>query len=99
MKNRLNQGLEPSLYFFRDNNQNEVDLLFKSGNNLIPIEIKSSRTFNTEFLKGLKYFRTVTEARCPFGFLIYAGDQEQRIDIFQVVNYKNVKTILKTMQL
>lgn len=96
-KNRLNQGYEPSFYFYRDNNNNEVDLLFKSGNQLFPIEIKAARTFNSMFLKGLKYFQNLVKERCPGGVLIYAGDQEQRIDAFQVYNYKQVEKALTFM--
>jgi predicted AAA+ superfamily ATPase len=45
-KNRYNFGFEPSFYFHHESNEREVDLIFKVGNNLIPIEIKSSQTYN-----------------------------------------------------
>jgi predicted AAA+ superfamily ATPase len=93
MKNRLNKGIEPSLYYYRDSNQHEVDLLLKTGNALIPIEIKSSQTFNADFLKGLKYFHQLIGSRCPVGFLVYAGAQEQRVDNFYVYHYKNINQI------
>jgi hypothetical protein len=60
-------------------NQNEVDLLIKQGNQLIPIEIKASKTFHPDFLKGLDHFKSVAQDRCGPGFLIYAGEREQRI--------------------
>jgi len=53
VKTRLNQGLDPNLYFFRDNHKNEVDLLYKKAHELIPIEIKSAKSFDRTFLKGL----------------------------------------------
>ncbi len=94
MKNQLNRGFEPGFYYFRDSHGNEVDLLFKVGNDLIPIEIKASKTFNSDFLKGLKSFKSLAEQRCPYGFLIYSGEQEQAIDTFQVYNYKHMTKIL-----
>lgn len=94
VKNRLNQGFEPSFYFYRDSNNNEIDLIFKTGNLLIPIEIKASKTFNTLFLKGLKYFHDLTQERSPTGLLIYAGEQEQRIENFHVINFKNASEVL-----
>jgi uncharacterized protein len=89
IKNYLNKGIEKSMYFYRDSNNNEVDLVIKDGSNLIPIEIKASQTFNSFFLKGLKYFDTLTK-RCPRGYIIYAGKQEQKIDRFEVINYTNI---------
>lgn len=93
MKNQLNRGIEPAIYYYRDSNGNEVDLLLKVANNLIPIEIKSSKTFNSDFLKGLRNFKKLTQERSPNGFLIYTGAQEQCIDIFQVYNYMHMTEI------
>jgi predicted AAA+ superfamily ATPase len=64
IKNYLNKGIEKSIYFYRDSNNNEVDLIIKQGNDLIPIEIKISQTFNDMFLGGLKYLDLLTN-RCP----------------------------------
>lgn len=94
MKTRFHQGFEPSFYFYRDSNDNEVDLLFKSGNYLIHIEIKSSRTFHSDFLKGLKYFQETAAQKAPHGYLIYNGSQEQKIGTNQVLNFKNCSQVL-----
>lgn len=90
IKHQLNQGLEPSFYYYRDSNNNEVDMIYKKGYELIPIEIKSSRTFTSEFLKGLQYFKNITKERCTRGYLIYAGEQEQDISFFKLISYLNV---------
>ncbi|MCB1118513.1 MAG: ATP-binding protein [Chlamydiia bacterium] len=95
VKYRYNCGLEPNLYFYRDSRQNEVDVIIKSGNELIPVEIKSAKTFNTDFLKGLRYFRKLVPERTTRGYVIYAGDQEQMVDGFQLLNYRNVTKIFK----
>lgn len=96
IKNRLNQGFEPSFYFYRDSNQHEIDLLFKEGNNLIPIEIKASQTFHPQFLKGLEYFKALAKDRCKQGILIYNGDKEQRINDFLIYNFKHVSRAILT---
>ena len=93
LKNQYNHGLEAGLYFYRDSNQNEVDLLFKSGHELIPIEIKSSKTFNPDFLKGIKYFQSIATERMPFGMVIYAGEQEQKIGFTHILNYRSMHKI------
>ena len=96
MKARLNQGLDPNLYFFRDNHKNEVDLIYKKAHDLIPIEIKSAKSFDHSFLKGLKYFRQLTIDRVPCGYLVYAGSMSYNIDGFRLINYKNVNIITQT---
>ncbi|MBS0620238.1 MAG: ATP-binding protein [Verrucomicrobia bacterium] len=87
-KARLNQGLDPQLYFFRDTHGHEVDLLFQSGHQLIPIEVKASKTFHSDFLKNLSYFQQlIGEKRCPIGYLVYAGTEEQKIGAFELIHY------------
>lgn len=95
VKTRHNCGLDPNLYFYRDHHQNEVDVVFKSGNALIPIEIKSAQTFHADFLKGLQYFTKVLPAKADQGYLIYDGSIEQQIGQFKVINLKKAAGIFK----
>lgn len=95
IKYRANQGLEANLYFYRDSNQNEVDILIKQANKLIPIKIKSSKTFHPDFLKGLKYFKEIAAQRTSEGFLIYAGVQQQRIHDFYVLNFSQINDLFE----
>lgn len=89
MKTRLNKGLDPKLYFYRDHHQNEVDVIYKTSNQLVPIEIKSSETFHPEFLKGIQYFQNLSKGRGEKGFLIYAGDKSMKVAGISILNYKN----------
>jgi predicted AAA+ superfamily ATPase len=94
IKNRLNKGIEPSFDYYRDSNQNEVDLIYKTGQELIPIEIKASQTFNAQFLKSLNYFKKLVGDRCQRGLLIYAGEQEQKVTHFKVCNFLHLSSAL-----
>lgn len=87
VKSRLNQGLEPHLYYWRDVQKNEVDVIFKDGQRLVPIEIKSSKTYHPDFLKKLHFFQKLAPERAPKGYLIYAGDQEQTLHSIELLNY------------
>lgn len=87
IKSRYNQGLDPHLYFYRDTNGKEIDMIFQRGHQLIPIEVKSSQTFNKDFLKNFQFFQKLVQGRCEEGFLIYAGSQEQRIGNITLLNY------------
>lgn len=88
MKSFLNTGKIPSFYYYRDIAQNEIDLIYKKGHRLIPIEIKSSKTFHPNFLQSIELFQKIAAKHTDLGFVIYAGDLEQKIRKTQVVNYK-----------
>ena len=72
-KSRYNQGVTPNLYFFRDSQGNEIDLLHKSGSALIGLEIKAAATWHRSFKKTLQHFsgkiHELSEA-----YVIYNGD-------------------------
>jgi predicted AAA+ superfamily ATPase len=86
LKQRLNAGLLPSLFFYRDTNGNEVDLVVKDGRNLVPVEIKSAATFTADFLKGLERFRAAAGSRASGGFLLYNGKERFNVKGVSVLN-------------
>lgn len=94
IKFRLNKGLDPNLYYFRDTHGHEIDIIFQKAGKLIPIEIKAAQTFNKEFLKNLYFFKDIAKNRYEKGFLIYTGKEQQRMDSFKVVNYTNAVNAL-----
>ena len=53
MKRMTHNGEEPRLYFYRDSNQVEVDLLEESSGGLTLTEIKATRTYQAHLLKNL----------------------------------------------
>jgi predicted AAA+ superfamily ATPase len=85
-KKRLNLGLRPELFFYRDTHGNEVDLLIRSGRNLMPIEIKSSVTFNEEYLKGIANLRKTVGPRLLPGYVLYNGEKQYRVNEITVAN-------------
>jgi predicted AAA+ superfamily ATPase len=93
LKARTNVGLDPNLYFYRDSNGNEVDVIYKRANQLVPIEIKSSETFNEHLLKGVRYFKKVAGNRMDQGFLVYSGHLCPEIEHIKIVNFKAVSKI------
>ncbi len=56
LKQRYNSGYDASLYFFRDSNGSEIDLLCKTSNGLVGIEIKAASTWHGKFAKQLVRF-------------------------------------------
>ena len=86
LKTRFNQGLDGNLYYYRTSKGQEIDLLYKKGRELIPIEIKSAMTFNKKFTKGIKYLQKITKSNTK-GFIVYAGDLEHESEKYSVINY------------
>jgi predicted AAA+ superfamily ATPase len=58
LKQRYNSGYDANLYFFRDSNGNEIDLLCKTSNGLVGIEIKTASTWHGKFAEQLVRFAT-----------------------------------------
>ena len=75
VKHDLNRNRTAQLYFFRDSNGNEVDLLYGRGPNLVPIEIKSGQTISNNWFKGIDHF--ARHFPTTGGAVIYAGEASQ----------------------
>jgi len=73
IKKYLNRGKKPPLYFWRDSNGNEVDLIVDTGAGLMPIEIKSGQTINRDFFTGLEKWMRLGGALANAPTLIYGG--------------------------
>jgi uncharacterized protein len=69
----LHNGQRPPLYFWRDSNGREVDLLVDLGQRRIPMEIKSSETVAGDFFKGLDNY--IALSKDPWGILVYGGQE------------------------
>lgn len=73
MKSAVFKGDEPQLYFWRDTNQNEVDLLCETDGKLSAIEIKSGETKNQKFYDGLKRFAAIADIPLSDTRVVYGG--------------------------
>jgi len=77
VKQCLNRGEDPPLYFYRDQNGREIDLILDRDRALVPIEIKASMTWTPEYSRAVRWFRALSPRAVP-GMVVYAGDR--RID-------------------
>jgi len=93
VKARANRGLEPSLYFIRDSNGVEVDLVLDRRPVPLPIEIKASTTYHPDFHKGLERFDAMIGTSAA-GYVVYGGDADQIGDSLRLIGYKRLSTIL-----
>ena len=54
---KMNAGKEGGVFFYRDSNMNEVDVLIKEDGEITALEVKSSMTYNRDFETTLKNCR------------------------------------------
>lgn len=81
LKNRLNRGLEPDLWFYRNGSGSiEMDLLIEEGGRLYPREIKSATTYaermSTHFDEIVSLFGNVGKP-----LVVYAGETQEGIAV------------------
>ena len=77
LKDRFNQGENSPLYFYRDSEGNEVDLLMPIGRQLHAIEIKAGATVNPDYFKGLKRFDAHHPGTLRSGCVVFGGAPSQ----------------------
>jgi hypothetical protein len=75
MKNFIDRGLRPDLYFWLDSSGHEIDLLIEAGGGkLVPVEAKSGQTFNSDFVRELTWWRQAGGLETT-GAVVYSGEQ------------------------
>lgn len=90
MKDRLNKGINGGMYFYRDSNGNEVDLLVKNGSQYCCCEIKSSATFHPDFTKGLKNFEKNYPQLVKDKSIIYSGTRMPDFEGVKILGYRDI---------
>lgn len=92
IKSEYNEGREPAFYFWRDTKGHEVDLIQDQGTSLYPIEIKSSKTFHKDFVKGLDYLNVLQkiEGTICRGECFYAGQESFGFKDYQIRSWSEV---------
>ena len=94
IKHRYNMGLEGGVFFYRDSNQNEVDLLIKQEGELTAIEVKSSMTYSSSFEKTLTQIEGWIKTPISKKAIIYSGDFENSSGDINLINYRHISSLL-----
>ena len=87
-------GKSARLYFYRESHGNEVDILVDTGALLLPVEVKSSATFNQSFFDGLATWREYNDTKNG-GYVVYGGEDTQKIQQDMLVSWRNLKNIFE----
>jgi len=90
MKDQRNRGESSQMYFYRDAEGNEVDLLLPIGRQLHAVEIKAGQTVNSDYFKGLKAFSKYYPDVCAGGGVVFGGDQGQPRTDWPVYSWRSL---------
>ncbi len=90
MKQYYNRGLQPNLYYWRDQQGYEIDLIAETALQSIPIEIKSSYTYRSDFIKNIRYFNKI-QGKESDAYLILNGNIDERINAVNVTSFRKIK--------
>lgn len=89
----LNHSLNKQLYFWRDNNGNEVDCIIENAMKLQSCEIKSGITLSQDSFKGLEYFKKLSDKENRNSYLIYGGEKSYERKEAQVTSWQNLRSL------
>lgn len=91
IKQNYHQNKMEDFWFWRDSNGNEVDLIRQDDFMYNLIEIKSTKTIMHDLFKGIEYFSALAKENVKSKTLIYAGLENQKRTIADVVSWYDLK--------
>lgn len=98
VKFRTAQGKNPELYLYRDSHGNEIDVITEITRSGIPIEIKSSATFQKHLLRTLEFYHRSIDQTCEQSFLIYNGSSGALTERTQGLHFTNSSKVFRDSQ-
>jgi len=90
LKNRLNNGLTPRLYFWQNKTKQEVDLIVEQGGDITAYEIKSSMTMNHQYFSNLRYWQNLSGESTDKLNVIFGGDANCKTADGNYISWKNL---------
>ncbi len=94
MKKNANAiGRDLRYYFWRDSNQNEIDLIIEHGTELRCIEMKASRTVKPEYIKALHYLDAFLPPDRVKHYLVNFNDQNEPRSKELILSWRELETL------
>ena len=97
LKSRFNNGRSSNLYFWRNNHGNEIDCVVEKPDNLYAIEIKSGRTFSSDFFRGINYWNKIAGSISGRSFVVYGGKTNRKTPAGELISWENTKDLIHTI--
>lgn len=94
-KQRLNHGLRDDMYFMRNQNGKEIDLVIEESRRLHLYEIKSGMEMSPSFARNIKAYRAALGEEVLSASIVYSGASNPHTDP-KYVNYGDLRCNLFT---
>ncbi len=98
LKSYYNRGMEAPIYFYRESNGTEIDLIIQNGAELYSVEIKSTQNMNTSVLKNINSFRKTLGLDLEAA-IVYGGDLAWEKNNDRFVPYTQVDLLVKNISI
>jgi uncharacterized protein len=85
----FNRGVRPPLYFWRDKQGHEIDVIVEYADRSVPIEIKSGQTIDSAYFDELCYWNKLAETESSKNIVIYGGDENQTRATGRVISWRS----------
>jgi uncharacterized protein len=95
MKEQKASGKHVESYFWRDSNQNEIDLLVLDGRQMHCIEMKASLTVRSEHIRALHYLDNLVDGYDLSHYLVNFYDETQQRSNETILSWKDTASLLK----
>jgi len=73
LKQKYNTGSQALLYYWKENNGLEIDLLIDNGKKIVPVEIKAAQTFDNSHFKNIIHWNKISGNKG--GIVVYDGEK------------------------
>jgi predicted AAA+ superfamily ATPase len=90
IKARYNAGQAANLYFWRDSNGLESDLLFETEGRLQPVEIKSGQTITPDYIRAGQKAGRIAGEEALMPWLIHGGIDHYERSGVKVMSWRNL---------
>lgn len=94
LKNILNKGDMGNIYFYRDSNGTEVDLLFQHQGKLVAIEIKSSATFHASQFNNIEKLQKISSQNIK-ACVVYSGKSKNFSSGKSLLNFTKLHSLFE----
>lgn len=93
IKRRYNRGENYHPFFWQDHHGKEIDCLLENGARIVPVEVKSGRTFSPSYFDNLKYWYQLPGREHDKGYVVYGGDESFQTSSGGLVSWRDLEKI------
>jgi len=97
LKKRYNQGKKSNLYFWQSKEKKEIDIIVEKGNELLPFEVKSSKTKVDSLLNNLQYWKKLNNIKDIKDSknlnVIYGGNDNMNTTKGNYISWRNINKL------